>query len=110
MSNSRLDNTTAINEGKELNKHQSDEDLLTKTHKMQAEGATLIEKEDLNQAKNIDLDRTSEIVEALEQELSERKKQIVTSFQLQELSHSSRAQRRSSVKSNIVIWTRAEQQ
>ena len=61
-------------------------------------------------AKDIVPDATSEIVQALEQELSERKKQIVTSFQLQELNHSSRAQRRSSVKSNVVIWSKAEEQ
>ena len=110
MSNSRLDNTTETNEDTELNKQQLDKDLLAKTGTIQAEGATLPESKDSNRAKSIDLDTTSDAVEALEQELDERKKQIVTSFQLQELNHSSRAQRRSSVKLNIVLWTRAEEQ
>jgi hypothetical protein len=99
MSKSHLNNLTESNEEKELNKQQSDENLGAKSCKIQDEGA-----------KDIVLDTTNEIVEALEQELSERKKQIVTSFQLQELDHSSRARRRSSVKSNFVIWSRAEQQ
>ena len=59
---------------------------------------------------SIVLDPASEKVQALEQELSERKKQIVTSFQLQELNNLSRGRRRSSVSSNIVIWSRAEEQ
>ena len=103
MSKSHLNNLTETNEEKELNKQQSDENLGVKSRKIQDEGAS--------GAKDIFvLDTTNEIVQALEQELSERKKQIVTSFQLQELNHSSRARRRSSVKSNFVIWSRAEQQ
>jgi hypothetical protein len=102
MSKSHLNNLTESNEEKELNKQQSDENLGTKSRKIHDEGAS--------GAKDIVLDTTNEIVEALEQELSERKKQIVTSFQLQELNHSSRERRRSSVKSNFVIWSRAEQQ
>ena len=110
MSNSHLNNTPETDEEKELSKQQSDENLAAKSHKIQDAGATLLDSEDSKMAKGIVLDTTSEIVQALEQELSERKKQIVTSFQLQELNHSSRAQRRSSLKSKIVIWSRAEEQ
>lgn len=49
----------------------------------------------------------SQVVYALEKELNERRKQIVTSFKLQELNVS---ERKTSIKSEAVVWEKAEEQ
>lgn len=107
MSDPHLNSVTDTDKEREVNKPQLDANLNGESNKHEDEGATLTNS---NSNKEIVLDTTSEKVEALEQELSERKKQIVTSFQLQELNHSARTRRRSSVKSSVVLWSRAEEQ
>ena len=109
MSEAESNNAKENKEGNDYQKQHPDEIIETKCCKIQDEGATFSDGEN-SKTKDIVPDTTSEIVQALEQELSERKKQIVTSFQLQELNNTARSRRRSSVKSNIVIWSRAEEQ